>query len=224
MPAVIPVNSGLGPYNDCFPNSNANAICETIPDAGYRRICACDTQSQCTRCAPGTHAVSAGSMVCTNCSSGQFALEGSSSCTDCQAGLTPTGSKGDCVQCAAGHFSPAAGTQDCLQCEAGHYSLEGATSCVACQAGSANALAGQVNVSACVPCVAGHYSSSSRAGACTACAAGQFATAGSSSCIDCVAGLKPKDDQLTARSARQVSTLSLLARPRAQHVWRASTH
>ncbi len=89
--------------------------------------------AECTDCATGTYAASAGKGECDDCAPGQFVNhEGSLICQPCAAGQSTGGSAGAdlCTECTVGHSTNGhTGASDCLVCPVGQHSDGGAPVC-----------------------------------------------------------------------------------------------
>ena len=142
----------------------------------------------CTDCSPGQYAP-AGSTSCTSCPAATELEAGvGSSAADCLAcgpGRYAPESSTDCVDCPAGTYATAAGSSvaDCLACASGLTSEPASEECVACPLGT---VTNSGLASPCVPCAAGTYlnTTSTDINDCTACNDGQFAPVASSECFD----------------------------------------
>ena len=134
-----------------------------------------------TPCLPGTYSL--GADNCSTCADGYAAsTAGTAACTICDAGTVPNTNHTGCIICLAGTFSTT-GAVECTSCDAGKYSDDEADACTSCDAGTASS----IGASNCTSCDAGTYSSTA-ASSCTSCGAGKYSTAGSDSCSACNTG------------------------------------
>ena len=129
-------------------------------------MCTASTD-QCSSCNAGFE-FNSGLFRCDACSTGTYALAGSSSCTTCTS-----------IACQTCNVN----TGTCTGCNAG-YELNSSSICVACPAGKYNSAGG---VSACINCTltGGCATCLTTADTCTGCSAGYFFTSGNSSCNAC---------------------------------------
>jgi hypothetical protein len=131
--------------NGCTSCQPTIAIPSTVSYSGPR------TTLDCSSCAVGEYAASAGGASCSSCSLGY---------TTASSG-TIGASQSVCTVCAAGYFSStghASGTAaGCTACAAGFYSTAaGSTECTACDAGYSTASSGSTSAAACDLCDVGY--------------------------------------------------------------------
>ncbi|GMH76975.1 hypothetical protein TrST_g2739 [Triparma strigata] len=129
------------------------------------------SSASCTACATGKYFGSHGTSEsnCAICSSGKYAAsEGSTSCSDCEAGKFLNDNEVSATE----HDS----ADDCLVCTFGSYAVESSAVCTVCPAGTFHNGAG-VSLASCATC-----------------GSGTFSSAGSTACDNCVAGKYINDE------------------------------
>jgi len=163
------------------------AACEACQGGTYSNSLGATNSDTCLLCPAGTYST-AGSTVCTYCSSGTGnSSPGSSSCTNCRGGQYCPGppSSGTTYSGGVGSSPPPPtstfGSGSLLAgqkytCSPGTYSRDGATICIACPPGTYQQYADQAS---CTSCVAGKYNpvyGSFSPDACINAPAGNYAT------------------------------------------------
>ena len=201
-PGTYCPNDGMtGPYT-----CPANYYC---PFYGQTTPLECPSNATCGKgsttfsCNTGYHKNSAGTrcdVSGTTCPAGQYYLDSSKNCTECEAGYYCPGGTADMSllqdqlikECPSGTTSSAGAksSNECKKtCEAGQY-YEGQGKCADCLAGyycpggTFSAGDSRAGITA---CPAGKYSGS-KASTCKSCLPGTSSTAGSSECFACKAG------------------------------------
>jgi len=183
--------------------------------------------SACSLCAAGTFTNSAGSLSCTICGVGKYAVAGSSFCSSCIPGTyEPNSQSPSCLNCPAGNTSASSATS-CFACATGSVAVSGAPSCTMCTAGSYS----DVNQDACLSCgpgtysnmsaqttckncAIGYYQSGSGVSACTGCSPGQISTVvGSASCTNCAAGFSSSGSGSTCTQCTPGTNASIAGSP-----------
>ena len=207
-------------------DSNAGTTCDSCApgrfssDAITCSLCGVGTfqdesaEDHCKNCAAGRFSTGSTDTslvtLCTDCATGQVALETSSVCTLCVAGERAVGGVA-CVGCVSGKFSPSPDTA-CAACMVGQVSIGSATSCTACSAGQHQHANGEA---LCDDCAAGEVAADG-ADLCTACATGQTTT-DAITCAACGAGSRPMNDMCVAcevgRSLNDVTNLCEMCVP-----------
>jgi Tyrosine-protein kinase ephrin type A/B receptor-like len=181
-------NYSIVPCRSCAPGEYVTMeqwgrTCSTCPAGRYAVL------GQCFDCPSGTASAIVGSTFanCQTCEPGTFALNGSTTCTDCGTGRFSNSSGSSvCLDCSAGRFSPRRGEVDCRACTAGTYNRQVAmSSCQQCTPGTATLAA----ATSCTPCEAGFFADTNGTAVCQACSRGTFQNSSKSSlCIPCYPG------------------------------------
>ena len=151
----------------------------------------------CWPCVSGTFSNDTDMTSCLQCGVGKFSGDGSSTCTECEAGkFAAFKAAARCVECEAGTYSSEPGATGCARCAAGKYlSVSGADSeanCTLCGKGKYSSAEGASTKETCTSCSAGKYSTVSGADSgdtCIDCGAGKYSsTLGAVFCTSCPAG------------------------------------
>ena len=161
-------------------------------------------QRRCKKCGRGrfSDSVAANSIeYCHYCteSGGKFSPEGSTSCTDCEAGLfmapnVPEDERNACRFCPAGYFQKERGKPDCQKCPSGYhkaFSFHSAQDHVACKACPGGYYAEETGLGACKKCGLGRFSSSwALTSNCELCPSGKltYDSTGQTECKNCPVG------------------------------------
>eukprot|EP00798_Chlamydomonas_sp_ICE-L_P000915 gene915-5215_t len=193
------VNEGQAPCSPCEVGSYAREVglseCKLCSGSSYSSA---SGAALCTTCPDGTTANdSEGSTGCTECEAGSYGTSGS--CRPCKTGsYSKTPGVDKCTDCPVGTIASSTGLTKCTACAPGEYARPGGQTCSACSSGSyesggvcedcpAGSIASGSGATECTECEAGSYAS--RGGSCSACSRGTFsAKAGSPECTDCPVG------------------------------------
>jgi hypothetical protein len=156
-----------------YVSTSGSTTCDVCVAGSYQPV---TSQSSCFLCPDGwsTNGTS-GSVNCTQCKKGWFAVSGTPSCQPCQSGL----------------FSIQTNVSSCLSCYPGSFSLSNSTSCTYCSPGYySNATAS----SFCTSCEPGRYSNRTNQTVCVICKGGYHAGANSTVCSQCDQGTYSLDE------------------------------
>lgn len=178
-----------------YSNTTAATGCIDCVAGTYSIVEASPTVENCLECAIGQYSLDA-SVSCSDCEPGTYAGQtGMAICDGCPAGTYGTEQGGTsvatCIECAAGTYSDTEASQLCDPCPAGTYSdVTGLSTCKPCRPGTYGAIQGATtgDDTVCRPCPLGRASAGGKA-ACDACTPGTYAsTLGLANCTLCPEG------------------------------------
>ena len=186
-----------------------NNGCEACPRGTARNVSS-PLRFQCEPCATGFVAPLTGSVACSQCTAGKYAVAAESSCLPCSLGAVSLTAASSCSFCVAGRY--VADPSTCRDCTVGRYSFGLSSACALCDAGwISNAVA-----SHCTPCGAGRFRfnasycdecgndeySGVAAMSCAVCPVGRFAGPGSLDCSVCAPGTERNSSVADAYGCR----------------------
>lgn len=180
---------GVGTFGIAVRGTDSKTACAPCPASTFNDV-------------PGIQDVS----ECKNCKIGKTSKEGSSFCSQCQAGEFLSQNK-KCKICAEGSFSIGGAEDECELCPKGRFADKGRMTCSLCPPGKhGNNLVGFDNETMCVPCSEGRFSNASgfeRDDQCVPCPAGTIVLKG-------VTGATSEPEACEKEKTTDTTTLSVV--------------